>query len=252
MTIVFREDCEGLALGAVPVTAQWDEVTGTPSVVTTRARSGAKSVEFNGSNGLQTLSQLFGGGATKRYMRRSWWVNGRPTAGNFLTLQRLRDAAAATLAEVRQNTTGNLILRDGVTTVATSTSVVPLSTWWAATWAIDGTTQTLRYYTNPASDTAAETITGAYSGGTFSRVVDGCGNALNNLYLIGGDDWLDDDTTWPTVVAPPPSADTGLKKFALRGGVYVPLTTYSLGSSPVTALAPSPGLTPSPTLVPAG
>ncbi len=225
MTTTFQEDCEGLTLGVAG--SPWNEIVGSPTVVNTRARSGTKSIEFNANNGVQVVSQTFADPPTVRYMRRSWWVNGRPTAGGFVTLQRIRSAANVTLGEVRLNASGQIVLRDGtLTSVATSTSIVPLSAWWAATWAINGTTQILRYYTDPTSNTAAETISGNYSGGAFGKVVSGCGNSgTNNPYLIGGDDWLDDNSTWPSVGS---TTDTGLKKFALRGGVYVPLTTYSL------------------------
>jgi hypothetical protein len=230
MAVVFREDVEGLALGVVPATAQWDEVTGTPTVVNTQARSGTKSVEFNGNLGVQTLSQLFATSQTTRYLRRSFLVTGRPTTGNTLTLMRLRDAANASAAEVRLNATGNLVLRNGAAAVTggTSTTVVPLNAWFGLTWGITGTTQSLRYYADPATDTATETLAPAtsYSGTAFTRVVDGCGNAANNAYFIYTDEWLDDDTTWPTVQAAAPAPDTGLKILALRGGTYTALTDY--------------------------
>jgi hypothetical protein len=233
VSTVFSDDVEGLALGAVTV-GQWDEITGAPTVVNTRSQTGAKSIEFNGSNGIQTLAQTFVTPATTRYMRRAVWFGGKPATGFSLTLMRVRTAGNVSVAEVRRNAAGQLVLVNASTVLQTSTAVIPDNAFVGIALGIDSSVISARYYANAGNDTVTEQLTGAYTGGEFAKVIDGVGNAANNAYLLGMDSWIDDDADWPSVLLPPPPINTGLKEFALINGVYRELTTYLLIGTPAT------------------
>jgi hypothetical protein len=87
--------------------------------------------------------------------------------------------------------TGALQLRDGVTTVATSTNTITVNTWFRVEWAVDGTTthtQTLKIFLlgDYNNGTADETISGSFATGAFNQAEDGIGTGL-----LSGTMWID-------------------------------------------------------------
>lgn len=83
------------------------------------------------------------------------------------TIFMLRDSLAATLATLRVDTTGSILLKKGTVTVATTTTKVQVGQWFRVELFWDGTSssQTLRLFTgaNVNSETPTETISGAGS-----------------------------------------------------------------------------------------
>jgi hypothetical protein len=114
---------------------------------------------------------------TDRYFRRYLRVSAWPTGATVLPLVRTRNSSTTnTTAQIVMNTSGQLVLRDNNTAVATSTTVIGLNSWFRVEWHIAGgsTTQTLRIFTdsNYNGSSPTETISGAYTNGSFDRVND--------------------------------------------------------------------------------
>lgn len=148
------------------------------------------SARFRNPNGtVATAEQALSAPVTTRYFARVVRL-GTFTSGSYTTLLRLRNGAT-TLAEVRYNSSGQLILRDGSTVRATH--AVALNQIIRFELDVTGSTMALRSYTNPNSSVATTASNGlAYTGGAFDRVVDGVGVAAgwttaHLLYAADGD-----------------------------------------------------------------
>jgi hypothetical protein len=189
--------------------------------------SGALSANLqgNGTNAPVFIQTLVSN-ATSRYMRRYFRISALSPSG--ITLIRLHTSGSpgTTIAQVVLTGAGALQIRDGTTTIATTTNKVTLNTWFRVEWYANGTstnTQTLQIFLlgNYNGGTATETISGAFTSGAFNQVEDGLGTAG-----LTGTLWIDgvaDSTTGylgPLVSAnAAPTADAGTAQTVSPGTV---------------------------------
>ncbi len=195
----FSEDFEGGTGGGAITTSNttYSTIGGSPTFDLSAAVTGGLSAKFVGTgSNTSALTQNLPSTATARYCRRYFRISALPSGS--MTIVRMRNSTSGlTTAQIVMNGSGQLIIRDANTTVGTSTTTITLNTWFRLEWFVDGTTtntQTLKIFTlgNYTGNTANETISGAYTNGTFDRIADGVGTGV-----FTGSLWLDavaDDT----------------------------------------------------------
>ncbi len=230
----FSEDFENGTLGAAVdnLNSGYSSFNGTPTFDNTAIVSGTLSGKMvSDGTTSQSFTQALPSSATTRYMRRYFRFAALPVGG--MTLIRTRvNATTATTAQVVLNSSGLFQIRDGNTGVATSTTAVTLNTWVRLEWGVDGTTtntQTLKIFVlgNYNGSTASETVSGAYTNGSFDRVIDGLGTALYN-----GTAWIDgiaDDTS--SYVGPMVSANAAPTANAGPNQTVDPSVTVTLDAT---------------------
>ncbi len=207
MASVFAEDFETGPNGAAVTNANtgYTNVTGTAAFDNSTLVSGSLSAKLSPGGTAATLKQVFPSsptGETHRFFRRYFRVNALPAGAGNIVLMRARDSTSTTKAQVIMNPAGTITVRDGNTTVGTTTSVVALNAWFRVEWELDAattSTQTLKLFlgSNFSGSTPDETLASkSYTQGAFDRVEDGVGNNgySGSLWIDAADD---DNATWP-------------------------------------------------------
>lgn len=201
VALVWEEDYEGTDGVALSTSnTLYAAFTDAPVFDTAQFKFGSSSGQFTDDTVTADSAQQEGISPSQslRFMRRYVRISAWPTS--FLQLMRVRLASTA-LAEVRVNSAGNFILRNGGSTVATSTATWTVGQWWRIEWKVDstGTTQELRIFNAAAVDSATptETISGAYSGGVFNRVDDSSTASSATTVVVWFDQAADDDAAYP-------------------------------------------------------
>lgn len=120
------------------------------------------------------------------------------------TISAIYNATPALTAGLQYTTTGALRIRNGTTTIATSTTTFGALTWFGFEWHLDdvANTQTLRIYDATFSD-IRETISGSFTGTNTRRWQIGNVSGNPNSWQQWWDDLIANDTTFPGPLGSP-------------------------------------------------
>lgn len=167
-----------------------------------------------------------GGPVSVRYYDHCFRLNTLDGGNVEFVLIRLGSGKTASLI---LNAAGQIQLRNGNFTVATTATAIEPGEFFRVQWGIDGDTQTVRLWKNATlanlfTGAPTETKSGAYSGGPWDSFRVGC-NTAHTLQL-----WVDrviiDNATWPgggggqapTANAGADTSATGGQSISLNGG----------------------------------
>lgn len=220
MATTFAEDFSALAdeTAISNTNTQFDVVTAAIFTAdTAKPNVGAVSCRCAVTASAQSLRNTITT-VTTRYLRTYIECDAYPTG--TLVFWNAQSGTATSIASVAMLTTGAVRIRDGATTIATSTSTLALSTTHRLEWAVTiGATpaQTLRLFLGPNRDGTVpdETISGAITGASFDRWQFGSSSAFSWTYWVGR--IRADDTSWvgPDVAGPMPRS-RALQRMRLR------------------------------------
>lgn len=236
MTVAFEILPAGTNGAAVaPDAAKWDTITGSVTYDTSRHFEDLTASVKMVCDAVTTAvgDQQLAAAVSTRYITRVWRV-ATFNAGSFATLCRLRSASNASLDEVRINSSGQLLLRQGSTGNTLATHFVGLDSTFRFEWDIAAGQQSLRVYLDQTSSTPDGSYGPfTYDGGAFQHIVDGIGTAPAAttgwlLYAVDGD------------AAPNPSisrwgtqpATEGVRLFFVAGAAEVPIVSLDVGPNP--------------------
>ncbi|HSX04876.1 MAG TPA: PKD domain-containing protein [Candidatus Saccharimonadales bacterium] len=208
MSSVFSEGFEGGSNGATITSSNttYSSFSGTSVFDNSVSVVGGLSAKLSPAGGSAiTLKEVFPSsptGETHRFFRRYFRVDALPPSTGNIVLMRARQGGSATTAQVIMNHAGTITVRDGNTTVATTTSAVSLNAWFRVEWELDAATtntQTMKLFlgSNFNGSTPTESLASkSYTQGAFDRIEDGVGNAgfTGSLWIDAVDD---DNATWP-------------------------------------------------------
>lgn len=202
MAVVFSEGFETGPDGASITTSNtgYTTVNGTRIFDSTTRIAGSLSAKCIGNGTTGSFLRHTFTGTTLRYFRRYMNVDAFPASGNTVTLCRVRTSGGTDVAQIVLISTGVLQIRNGATIVATTSTTLTLRSWFRVEWQLDNgtSTQNFRLFTgaNANGTTATETLTGAFTGGTFDRCEEGgaTNSYVGNIWI---DEVVDDDATWP-------------------------------------------------------
>lgn len=230
MATVFDEDHEGGVDGALVTTSNtsYTSIQGEPTFTASEA--------IGGTLGMRCSAPIAPCGGTvdftattKRAFRVYYTLKDWPTGSEILPLMRVRVGGSTTVADLRVNTAGQIVLRNGTGIQDTSSTSATVDDPFGVDLFINGSSMQCRLYMTPGSGTLTETLSGTPTAGSFSRFVVG---ALDVGYsgTVIVDDVKHDDSGFvgPATAA---AASAGLKKYAVRGGALVELTAYRVGPS---------------------
>ncbi|HSX30885.1 MAG TPA: hypothetical protein VLE99_03125 [Candidatus Saccharimonadales bacterium] len=191
----FSEDFENGTNGVAVTSSNSGYTTPAGTVTFTNAAlvTGALSCQFvTDGTFASTLTLNLPSPTGIRYFRRYFRMSNAATGS--MTIMRLRSNALSgqTMAQVVVTSASQLVIRDGATTVATSTTTITPNTWFRVEWFVDSTTtstQTLKIFvlSNYTGSTPDETISGSFTTGQFDRVADGMGTPA----VFTGTLWMD-------------------------------------------------------------
>lgn len=197
-------DAGDIAVADTPFSAITLGGTSTVKYNAANAIFGSFAAKIDGpSSSIVTLDQT-GLSFNKRYMRRYWKIPVAPGGTDIVTLTRLRDAANATVAELRLNAAGNIVIRNtGGVTVATSAQVYGTNAAFRVVWLIDGpnATQQCKIFSgaNFNGTSPDETLNGAWTSTTVTTIKDGIGSGFVAGYTVYLDGAADDDAQDPGI-----------------------------------------------------
>lgn len=235
MSTVFSEDYEGGADG-VTLTAgnsSYNTFTNTPTFSTTHAKVGTRSMKLD-SDGVVTndsARQDLGTAQSQRWMRRYFWLDTIPTT--FTTMLRVRSSGTSQ-AQLRINSTGQLVLRDDISALSTTTTAtVSAGAWFRVEWKVDdtGNTTEAKLFTGAAVDspTATETISRAYTGGTFNEVLDTNAATSTGAVTLWVDAAVDDNAAYPgPATVTHAAAGAAASTSSASGSLTIPGATLSI------------------------
>ncbi len=206
-TIEFSEDFEnGTNSSNVTTSNTGFSLINTGGTVTfdnTHTVNGALAAKFvsNGAGGNAVYAQHNLSSVNLVYTRFWAYLNALPGAN--LILCSVATGGNADAADLRITTTGTLQVRNNNVAQTTSTTTVPVGSWFMVEYAVDGTNslQHMRLYTGLTTDTVQEVITNVtYTGGTMTSIKYGIvGTASCTLWIDGVatalDKWIGNSIT---------------------------------------------------------
>lgn len=220
MASIFTEDFESGTNGAALTTAN----TIFTSVDAGWTFSAASPTPVHGSlNGKVSAAAATSAVATNTFtgqpvLYRRFYVqlNSYPVGSGTIVHLALSRAAGTNQGQIRVNTAGNLVLRDGGNTAWTSTTILPLNQWIRIEWRLDVTNhqQQIRLFTagnvdgtTPTEDSGNATLT-APSGNTDEIRLGLANNTSTAALAYYYDAVADNNATWPGPANTPVSLGT--------------------------------------------
>lgn len=138
----------------------------------------------------------------------------------------LQNSAGAAVGSLVVSSSGQLVLYTGqASVVATSTTALTTGAWYRLEYHCDADGQTLKIFTDPASATAAETLTGATTGSATAKMHVGnpwTGKPGTTGDTVDIDEFVDADA-WPNLGNTAPTANAGTDQAGIAAGATVTL-----------------------------
>lgn len=213
MTILKQRELEGTVGSAVTTAAGFDVVTGTVTYAA-NGYSGTCAQIPAGTNFVQDNSAP---GFIGFYIR----FQALPSAE--VCINRVTSSTGTSVCAATVNPTGTISLWSGLSSkVSTSTASIPANTWCRIESSITSTLQTVRLFTNPATNDVSEEVSGAANGNVPGKYLYGIGWAAHSSdpyqldTIVSADDW-------PNMGV---AAPTGPQRYINLAGVQTPVLRY--------------------------
>lgn len=241
MARIFSENFEDGILGSLITTTNTGFTATSPGVGTGSIASLPAALTFGGSlcGSWTGTTGAFGSNSftalNALYWRGYVYLPAAPVGGS-IELVSARNGAA-TQCRIHYNTSGTVEIRNGTTTVWTSSGALPTSAWYRVEYRVDVTAgqQQIRFFTGGnLHGTTATTDSGnqTYSGLSIDNVRVGLLNPLvTSAYTFYVDIIAEDDSTWVgPATADPVTANAGADKTDIEPRSTVALTGSSTGT----------------------
>lgn len=213
MATIFSTELDGTNGASVNTSnSGLSAVSGGWTYTTTSPGSGTASAVSTFTAGTGTLGMDRSGTPTVGY--HDFLCKVSTFDGGDIMIAQIRNGAT-NLANIRIGASGELILKNANTTIATTVATLTTNEWFRIQWGVDGTTQTMRLFKSATladlfNNPATEVISGSYSQGTWTQFR--VGVFTSHSLTINYDRLIVDDSTWPVsggVGNAPPTANAG-------------------------------------------